>query len=74
MKIIFIFTLTSLKLNASAVNVVFTTDGLFLTLGNIIPPFLDKGFGVVVDGNVGWLVVVVVVCIPTTYDCVVVGC
>lgn len=34
-------TLTSLKLSASVANVEFTTDGLFLTLGKIMPPFLD---------------------------------
>lgn len=34
-------TLTSLKLKMSVVNVELPTDGLFLTLGNIIPPFRD---------------------------------
>lgn len=27
----------------SVENVVFTTDGLFFTLGNMIPPFLESG-------------------------------
>jgi hypothetical protein len=35
-------TLTSFNVNASAVNVVFTTDGLFLTLGKMIPPLRDN--------------------------------
>lgn len=39
-------TLTSLKLKISVVKVV-TTEGLFLTLGNIIPPFRDSGLEVV---------------------------
>lgn len=34
-------TLTSLKLKMSVVNVELPTDGLFFTLGNIIPPFRD---------------------------------
>lgn len=34
-------TFTSLKLSESAVKVVFTTAGLFLTLGKITPPFRD---------------------------------
>ena len=41
-------TLTSLTVSTSVENVVFIwTDGLFLTLGNIIPPLRDKGFEVV---------------------------
>lgn len=34
----------SLKLNVSVANVEFANDGLFLTLGKIIPPFRDTGF------------------------------
>lgn len=34
-------TLTSLKLSASVAIVEFTTDGLFLTLGKMIPPLRD---------------------------------
>lgn len=40
-------TLTSLKDRASVEKVVFKTEGLFLTLGKMIPPFLDVGFVVV---------------------------
>lgn len=44
----------------SVVNVELPTDGLFLTLGNMIPPFLDTGFvvlefvGIVFDSTVFW--------------------
>lgn len=41
-------TLTSLKLRMSVVNVELTTDGLFLTLGKMIPPFRETGFVVLV--------------------------
>lgn len=41
-----LITLTSLKLRASAVKVVFTTAGLFLTLGKITPPFRDTLFAI----------------------------
>lgn len=34
-------TLTSLKPKMSVVNVELPTDGLFFTLGNMMPPFLD---------------------------------
>lgn len=41
-KIPFPLTFTSLKLKMSAVvNVEFPSDGLFLTLGNMMPPFRD---------------------------------
>lgn len=37
-------TFTSLSLITSVVNVELTTDGLFLTLGKIMPPLRDNGF------------------------------
>lgn len=44
-----VLTLISLKLKTSVVNVEFTTDGLFLTLGNIMPPLRDIGFVLLLD-------------------------
>lgn len=42
-------TFTSLKLRISVANVELTTDGLFLTLGNIMPPLRDANLDVVFD-------------------------
>lgn len=39
-----VFTLTSFSVNISLVNVLFTTAGLFLTLGKIMPPFRTTDF------------------------------
>lgn len=36
-------TFTSLKLRMSVVNVELPTDGLFFTLGKMMPPFRDAG-------------------------------
>lgn len=56
-------TFTSLKLKMSVVNVELPTEGLFFTLGNIMPPFLDAGLllltlnaldGIVFDCTVFW--------------------
>lgn len=39
-----LLTLTSFNVKISVVNVVLTTEGLFLTLGNIMPPLREMGF------------------------------
>lgn len=55
----------------SVVNVVLTTDGLFFTLGNIIPPLRENGF-IVLCGIV-FACAVLVLSVLEGDDAVVVG-